>query len=215
MTGAIFSRRRRWWPGHFHLPAMASLRALQLPSIPALDFLQMRYRPALHTLAARWQRLVSPAEVRQDNATLLAAAGEAGSRCWLVDLRSRNVPDPAELHWLTAEGRTYRVLNALGRTVSHGPAEAAHPTVEVRQLPAGLYFLELHPATGSQVRRFLKNDRRAPTRRRAIHFSAEGLRRREDFLVSGSCGDKLGPPMWPTKPKGPAQRRCRARTLAG
>ena len=57
-----------------------------------------------------------------------------------------------------AEGRTYRVLNALGQVVSHGTAEAAHPSVEVRQLPAGLYFLELHTATGSQVRRFVKNN---------------------------------------------------------
>ena len=57
-----------------------------------------------------------------------------------------------------ADGRTYRVLNALGQVVSHGTAEATNPTVEVRQLPAGLYFLELHTAAGLQVRRFVKNN---------------------------------------------------------
>ena len=57
-----------------------------------------------------------------------------------------------------APGRTYRVLNALGQVVGQGPAEAANPSVEVRQLPAGLYFLELRTAAGSQVRRFVKNN---------------------------------------------------------
>jgi hypothetical protein len=57
-----------------------------------------------------------------------------------------------------AEGRTYRILNALGRVVGQGNAAAADPTVEVRQLPAGTYFLELRDARGPQTRRFVKND---------------------------------------------------------
>ena len=57
-----------------------------------------------------------------------------------------------------AEGRTYRVLNSLGQVLTHGSAAAANPTVEVRQLPAGIYFLELRSETGQQTRRFVKND---------------------------------------------------------
>ena len=57
-----------------------------------------------------------------------------------------------------ASGRTYRVLNALGQVQRQGLAEVANPAVEVGQLPAGLYFLELRMATGLQVRRFIKKD---------------------------------------------------------
>ncbi|MBF9223077.1 lamin tail domain-containing protein [Hymenobacter ruricola] len=57
-----------------------------------------------------------------------------------------------------AAGRTYRVLNALGQEVTHGPADAADPTIEVRQLPAGTYFLELRSTEGRQTRRFAKFD---------------------------------------------------------
>ncbi|WP_317198226.1 lamin tail domain-containing protein [Hymenobacter terricola] len=57
-----------------------------------------------------------------------------------------------------AEGRSYRVLNALGQVLDHGPADAANPSVDVRRLPAGTYLLELQGATSRQVRRFVKND---------------------------------------------------------
>ncbi|MFD2720356.1 T9SS type A sorting domain-containing protein [Hymenobacter monticola] len=57
-----------------------------------------------------------------------------------------------------AEGRTYRILNTLGQVVGQGNAATADPTVEVRQLPAGTYFLELRGASGPQTRRFVKND---------------------------------------------------------
>lgn len=57
-----------------------------------------------------------------------------------------------------AEGRTYRVLNALGQVLDQGAAAGANPAVEVRRLPAGTYFLELQSATGRQVRRFVKNN---------------------------------------------------------
>ena len=57
-----------------------------------------------------------------------------------------------------ASGRTYRVLNTLGQVQRQGLAEVANPAVEVGQLPAGLYFLELRTATGLQVRRFIKKD---------------------------------------------------------
>ena len=55
-----------------------------------------------------------------------------------------------------AEGRTYRVLNALGQVMDQGAAAGANPEVNVGRLPAGTYFLELNSATGRQVRRFVK-----------------------------------------------------------
>ena len=55
-----------------------------------------------------------------------------------------------------AEGRTYRVLNPLGQVMDQGAAAGANPAVDVRRLPAGIYFLELSSATGRQVRRFVK-----------------------------------------------------------
>ncbi|GAA4051873.1 hypothetical protein GCM10022409_43440 [Hymenobacter glaciei] len=82
---------------------MASLRALQLPLTPEPNFLQLRYRSDLRTLAARWQRPVSPAEFRQGYTAMLAAAEEAECWCWLVDLRSRTAPGPAEISWLVSE----------------------------------------------------------------------------------------------------------------
>jgi hypothetical protein len=57
-----------------------------------------------------------------------------------------------------AEGRTYRVLNTVGKVVSQGPAAEATPAIDVRQLPTGTYFLELRSTAGTQVRRFVKID---------------------------------------------------------
>ncbi|OGX84368.1 hypothetical protein BEN47_03125 [Hymenobacter lapidarius] len=57
-----------------------------------------------------------------------------------------------------AEGRTYRVLNSLGQVLDRGRAAEANPSVDVRRLPAGTYFLELNSATGRMVRRFVKYD---------------------------------------------------------
>ncbi|WP_196282125.1 T9SS type A sorting domain-containing protein [Hymenobacter jeongseonensis] len=57
-----------------------------------------------------------------------------------------------------AAGRTYRVVNALGQVLAQGSADAANPSVDVRRLAAGTYFLEMHTAAGRQVRRFVKHD---------------------------------------------------------
>ncbi|OGX84618.1 hypothetical protein BEN48_02445 [Hymenobacter glacialis] len=57
-----------------------------------------------------------------------------------------------------AEGRTYRVLNSLGQVLDRGRAAEANPSVDVRRLLAGTYFLELNSAAGRQVRRFVKYD---------------------------------------------------------
>ncbi|OGX84617.1 lamin tail domain-containing protein [Hymenobacter glacialis] len=57
-----------------------------------------------------------------------------------------------------AEGRTYRVLNSLGQVLDRGRAAEANPSVDVRRLPAGTYFLELNSATGRMVRRFVKSN---------------------------------------------------------
>ncbi len=57
-----------------------------------------------------------------------------------------------------AAGRTYRVVNALGQVLAQGPADASNPSVDVRRLPVGTYFLELHTAGGRQVRRFVKTN---------------------------------------------------------
>ena len=80
---------------------MASLRALQLPPTPEPYFLHLHYQPDLRTLAARWQRPVSPSEFRQGYLAALAAAEAAACRFWLVDLRARTAPAPAEARWLT------------------------------------------------------------------------------------------------------------------
>ena len=57
-----------------------------------------------------------------------------------------------------AEGRTYRLLNTVGKVVGQGVAAEATPALDVQQLPAGTYILELRTAAGSQIRRFVKID---------------------------------------------------------
>lgn len=70
---------------------------------PEADFLELRYRPDVQLLVARWRRAVSRAELRQGYYAMLRLAREVGCACWKVDLRSRNAPDEADRHWLTAE----------------------------------------------------------------------------------------------------------------
>ena len=71
--------------------------------LPEADFLELRYRPDLQLLVARWRRPVSAAELRQGYYAMLRLAREVNCVCWQVDLRSRNAPDSADRHWLTAE----------------------------------------------------------------------------------------------------------------
>lgn len=70
---------------------------------PEADFLELRYRADLQVLVARWRRPVTPAELRQGYRATLQLAQQAGCPFWQVDIRSRNAPDPATRHWLTAE----------------------------------------------------------------------------------------------------------------
>ena len=82
---------------------MASMRAIQLTTGPELDFLQLRYCADAHVLAARWQRPVTPAELRHGYTATLEAAESVSCPYWLVDLRGRTAPDVHGAHWLSAE----------------------------------------------------------------------------------------------------------------
>lgn len=70
---------------------------------PEADFLELRYRPDVQFLVARWRRPVSAAELRQGYYAILRLAREVNCTRWKVDLRSRNAPDEADRHWLTAD----------------------------------------------------------------------------------------------------------------
>jgi len=70
---------------------------------PEADFLELHYRPDVQLLVARWHRPVSGAELRQGYYAILRLAREVNCACWKVDLRSRNAPEEADRHWLTAE----------------------------------------------------------------------------------------------------------------
>ena len=79
------------------------MRAIQLTTGPELDFLQLRYCADAHVLAARWQRPVTPAELRHGYTATLEAAESVSCPYWLVDLRGRTAPDVHGAHWLSAE----------------------------------------------------------------------------------------------------------------
>ena len=54
------------------------------------------------------------------------------------------------------EGRGYRILNTVGQVLAKGPAATADPAIDLRGLPAGIYFLELRSPEGKQMQRFAK-----------------------------------------------------------
>lgn len=95
------------------------MRALQLSNGLALDFLELRYCANVHILAARWQRPVTPAELRQGYLATLEAAESVKCPYWLVDLRGRTAPDVHGAHWLSSEFLP-RVAKHLGGAVYLG-----------------------------------------------------------------------------------------------
>jgi hypothetical protein len=81
-------------------PAVAS--GLLRMSTHSLDLL---HRPDLPALIARWQREVTPAELRADYEALLAAADNAACPRWLLDLRRReDLTEPTVNTWF---GQTF------------------------------------------------------------------------------------------------------------
>jgi hypothetical protein len=66
--------------------------------------LSLVYRPDLEVLIARWQREISPAELKSGYEAVLASADEARCSRWLLDLRRReDVIEPAVNAWFTHE----------------------------------------------------------------------------------------------------------------
>jgi hypothetical protein len=67
-------------------------------------------------------------------------------------------PNPAHnLITLSTEQPTpYTVRTALGQLVLHGTSASESTAISIAELPAGVYFLELHTPAGRVVRRFLK-----------------------------------------------------------
>lgn len=68
-------------------------------------------------------------------------------------------PSPAHdfLSLSTEQPRPYTVRTALGQAVLLGTTAAGASTVPVSELPAGVYFFELHTEAGRLVRRFVKD----------------------------------------------------------
>jgi hypothetical protein len=67
-------------------------------------------------------------------------------------------PNPAResISFETAAPTAYGVRNALGQLVASGTTVAGPNRLPVQTLPAGVYFLELHGASGRVVRKFVK-----------------------------------------------------------
>jgi hypothetical protein len=67
-------------------------------------------------------------------------------------------PNPAResLGFITAAPTAYTVRNPLGQLVRSGTTVAGTNTLLVSELPAGVYFFELHGAAGRVVRKFVK-----------------------------------------------------------
>ncbi|MGI4823850.1 MAG: hypothetical protein ACRYFV_21785 [Janthinobacterium lividum] len=66
--------------------------------------LSLVYRPDLEVLIARWQREISPAELKSGYEAVLVSADEALCNRWLLDLRRReDVIEPVVNAWFTHE----------------------------------------------------------------------------------------------------------------
>ncbi|MCB2407384.1 hypothetical protein [Hymenobacter lucidus] len=72
----------------------------QLYSTDALD---ITYRPDTCLLIARWMRPITMVEMHTTYEAVLAAAGRAGCRYWLLDIRRRNNSDEETARWVTDE----------------------------------------------------------------------------------------------------------------
>jgi hypothetical protein len=67
-------------------------------------------------------------------------------------------PNPAResISFLTAAPTAYSVRNPLGQLVRSGTTASGTNTLLINELPAGVYFFELHSAAGRVVRKFVK-----------------------------------------------------------
>ena len=67
-------------------------------------------------------------------------------------------PNPAResVSFLTAAPTAYTVRNTLGQLVRSGTTAAGTNSLPVSELPAGVYFFELHGSAGRVVRKFVK-----------------------------------------------------------
>ncbi len=67
-------------------------------------------------------------------------------------------PNPAResVSFLTAVPTAYTVHNTLGQLVRSGTTAAGTNSLQVSELPAGVYFFELHGSAGRVVRKFVK-----------------------------------------------------------
>ncbi len=65
-----------------------------------LDYLQLTHRPDLRQLLLRWTRPATSQEHRHGYQLALDLAGHEKVSCWLIDLRSRGLAEPADFRWV-------------------------------------------------------------------------------------------------------------------
>lgn len=66
--------------------------------------LTLSHRPDLPAVLARWQRDISPAELRHGYLAILAAADACGCWRWLLDLRRRNEQNDSDIAtWMSQD----------------------------------------------------------------------------------------------------------------
>ena len=97
--------------------------------------LDLLHRPDLPAVIARWQRAVTPAELRAGYEAILATADEAGCARWLLDLRRReDLTEPTVNTWF---GETFapalrgRYAEAVRLAFLVSPLRAGQPVTAV------------------------------------------------------------------------------------
>lgn len=97
--------------------------------------LDLLHRPDLPALIARWQREVTPAELRAGYEALLAAADAAGCARWLLDLRRReDLTEPTVNAWFSetfAPALRGRYPEAVRLAFLVSPLRAGQPVMAV------------------------------------------------------------------------------------
>ena len=73
--------------------------------MPVADYVLVSYRPDLQLLIMRWTRPATSAEHRAGYQEALRVAQPRQAGRWLIDLRSRGLATPTDLHWILDDFR--------------------------------------------------------------------------------------------------------------
>ena len=97
--------------------------------------LDLLHRPDLPALIARWQRAVTPTELRAGYEAILVAADAAGCARWLLDLRRReDLTEPTVNAWfgeVFAPGLRGRYPEPVRLAFLVSPLRAGQPVVAI------------------------------------------------------------------------------------